>query len=219
MPRPAPIARPAQRLLVAALLLALAVAAGARALYKVVGPDGSVTYTDRPPADASAPRHHARPPRRRHRGGRRRPLPAELRAGDAALPGHAVHRRRLRALRRRARQLLQQRGVPYTETPWSTSEDDAAALERTVGARTVPALTIGAQALRGLAADRLERLPRRRRLPARVASAAQAGRPRRRRWSAAPARRAGRRRRRAGRRRPPGAGRPDRSRAAGGIRL
>jgi glutaredoxin len=47
------------------------------------------------------------------------------------------------------RQLLQQRGVPYAERR-VTTEDDAMALERAVGGRTVPALTIGAQPLRGL---------------------------------------------------------------------
>jgi glutaredoxin len=47
------------------------------------------------------------------------------------------------------RQLLQRRGVPYSERTVA-SDDDAAALERLVGGRSVPALTIGAQALRGL---------------------------------------------------------------------
>jgi glutaredoxin len=47
------------------------------------------------------------------------------------------------------RRLLQQRGVPYAERV-ITSADDAAALERTVGGRSVPALTIGTQPLRGL---------------------------------------------------------------------
>jgi hypothetical protein len=42
--------------------------------------------------------------------------------------------------------------VPYTEKSVG-NEDDAAALERTVGARSVPALTIGSQALRGLSSD------------------------------------------------------------------
>jgi hypothetical protein len=45
MRRPCPAA--------AALLLALTVLPAA-AQYKVVGPDGRVTYTDRPPADAAA---------------------------------------------------------------------------------------------------------------------------------------------------------------------
>jgi hypothetical protein len=38
--------------------------------------------------------------------------------------------------------------VPYTERR-IVSNDDVAALERTVGGRTVPSLTVGGQALRG----------------------------------------------------------------------
>jgi hypothetical protein len=48
--------------------------------------------------------------------------------------------------------LLQQRGVPFSERR-ITSEDDAAALERAVGGRTVPALMVGTQPLRGLSQD------------------------------------------------------------------
>ena len=39
--------------------------------------------------------------------------------------------------------------MPFTEK-LIVSEDDAAALERSLGSRTVPSLTIGTQALRGL---------------------------------------------------------------------
>ena len=39
--------------------------------------------------------------------------------------------------------------MPYTERK-IVSDDDANALERAVGARTIPALTVGSQALRGL---------------------------------------------------------------------
>jgi glutaredoxin len=46
------------------------------------------------------------------------------------------------------RQWLQQRGIPSVERR-ITTEDDAVALERAVGGRTVPALTIGTQPLRG----------------------------------------------------------------------
>jgi glutaredoxin len=46
------------------------------------------------------------------------------------------------------RRLLLARGVPYTERRL-VSEEDAVALERLMGARTVPGLTIGNQPLRG----------------------------------------------------------------------
>jgi glutaredoxin len=47
-----------------------------------------------------------------------------------------------------ARKFLQQRGVPYSEKAVVT-EEDAAALVRLVGARTLPAMSVGAQPVRG----------------------------------------------------------------------
>jgi glutaredoxin len=123
----------------------------AAAQYKVVAPDGHVTYTDRPPADASLKVTPL---------GAARALPAD--SGGTVLPVE------LRRLSERfpvtlftsadcnpcetGRQLLQQRGVPYTERVVASS-DDVAALERTVGGRTVPSLTVGGQALRGYSQD------------------------------------------------------------------
>jgi glutaredoxin len=46
------------------------------------------------------------------------------------------------------RQMLQQRGVPFVERTIAT-EEDLAALDRLSGGRTIPALTVGAQPLRG----------------------------------------------------------------------
>lgn len=132
------------RAMVAALLLAPAWPA--LALYKVVQPDGSVTYTDRPPATGSG---------RIITLGRG----AAVVAPDVAMPlelRQAAQRYPVTLFTSpdcapcdNGRRLLQQRGVPYSERSVS-SEEDAVALERTVGGRTVPALTIGTQALRGL---------------------------------------------------------------------
>lgn len=128
-----------------ALLLACMPAA---AQFKVVGPDGRVTYTDRPPADAGNARITPL-----NRPGGRAPQP-----GDLALPFE------LRGVAQRhpvtlytgvdctpcdsARRFLRARGVPYAERR-VTTQDDADALERLVGGRTVPSLSIGSQALRG----------------------------------------------------------------------
>jgi glutaredoxin len=120
----------------------------AAALYKVVGPDGRVTYTDRPPSDSSAristlgsegtvtevPAANALPANLRQATAR---FPVTLYMADDCPPCDE------------ARALLQQRGVPFTEKR-VLSDDDAAALERAVGVRTVPALMVGAQVLRGL---------------------------------------------------------------------
>ena len=132
----------------AALLLAGAGPAAAQ--YKVVGPDGRVTYTDRPPADGSV---------RVTEIGRRAPvaepatgsaLPADLQRTAARFPVTLFTAENCPPCDS-GRDLLKQRGVPYTERQ-IVSNDDVAALERTIGGRTVPSLTVGGQALRGFSA-------------------------------------------------------------------
>jgi glutaredoxin len=135
---------PLQRLFIAALLLG---AVGpALALYKVVGPDGSVTYTDRPPAAANSKITSL------GRNGESAVvdagLPFDLRQVAAKYPV-TLYTSVDCSPCDSGRQFLQQRGVPFNEKR-IVSEDDAAALERTVGGRTLPALTVGSQALRGL---------------------------------------------------------------------
>lgn len=123
----------------------------ALALFKVVAPDGSVTYTDRPPAGGSA---------RITTLGRN----AEAAGSEAA----AALPLELRQIAQRqpvvlytapecgpcdaGRALLTQRGVPYSERR-VLDGNDTAALERLAGGRTVPVLTIGAQPLRGFSSD------------------------------------------------------------------
>jgi glutaredoxin len=118
----------------------------ALALYKVVQPDGSVTYTDRPPLAGSGRiitlGRNAAP------AAPEAVFPLELRQPAQRYPV-TLYTSPDCAPCDSGRRLLQQRGVPYSERVVTTAED-AAALERTVGGRTVPALTIGAQALRGL---------------------------------------------------------------------
>lgn len=131
----------------AAALFALLATPSAMAQYKVVAPDGSVSYTDRPPIASNA--------RIVNLG----------RPGAAVVPADIGLPADLRTIAQRhpvtlytsadcapcdaGRRLLQLRGVPYAEKR-VTTDDDAAALERLVGGRTVPSLTIGAQPLRGL---------------------------------------------------------------------
>jgi glutaredoxin len=126
-----------------AAVAGLAVATPAWALYKVVAPDGTVTYTDRPPAAASV---------------RVAPLRAGEPAPAAALPAD------LAAVARRfpvtlvvaadcapcdeARTWLRARGVPYAERSVS-SEADTAALRRLSGATDLPVAMIGRQVVRG----------------------------------------------------------------------
>ena len=118
------------------------------AQYKVVRPDGSVTYTDRPPAEANVrvtPIGRNAPPSTNTSTDTG--LPIELRQAMARYPV-TLYTANDCAPCDAGRKLLQQRGVPYNERRIS-SEEDALALDRAVGGRTVPALTVGAQPLRG----------------------------------------------------------------------
>lgn len=127
-------------------LILLACALPALALYKVVQPDGSVTYTDRPPVETGPSRIT---PMTRS-GGSASPdsgLPLELRQASARYPVILYSADDCPPCDN-GRRLLQQRGVPYTEKRIVT-EEDAAALDRLVGGRSVPALSIGQQPLRG----------------------------------------------------------------------
>ena len=123
----------------------------ALALYKVVGPDGKVTYTDRAPSDTGSkvvPFTSGGTPDKVPDIG----LPIELRQVVAKYPVTLFTATDCPPCDA-ARSLLQQRGVPYTEKRVS-SEEDIQALERLIGGRSVPGATIGPQALRGLnAAD------------------------------------------------------------------
>jgi len=130
-------------LLLAALL---ATALPASAQYKVIGSDGSVTYTDRPPTASNV-----KVTPMRQKGGpaaAEAELPFDLRQVTTRFPVTLYTAADCTPCET-GRQFLQQRGVPFTERR-IVSEEDATALERTVGGRTVPALTVGAQALRGL---------------------------------------------------------------------
>ena len=135
--------------LVPALALACFALPG-HALYKVVGPDGTVTYTDRPPPAAT---------------GRPAPVGArtEAPAGDAPLANLPLELRQVStrypvtlytgadcAPCETGRRLLSARGVPFAERRVS-SEEDAEALNRLTGGRSIPTLMIGTQALRGFA--------------------------------------------------------------------
>ena len=137
-----------------ALLVSLLAATPAQAQYKVVGPDGKITYTDRPAAVPGAQVQPLRPSGSSGTsgtaGGNPAPpaaLPAELRPLVARFPVR-LYTSADCAPCEAGRKLLQQRGVPFNERSVS-SDDDIAALARLTGGRSVPALTIGGQALRG----------------------------------------------------------------------
>jgi glutaredoxin len=134
------------------------------AQYKITQPDGSVVYTDRPPADTrsrvtSVGTNAARAARTAASG----PQLGTPALADAAQLATGLPQE-LRALVQRypvtlltaadcapcdsGRRLLQQRGVPHAERVVSTAEDTEA-LQKLLATKTVPALMLGSQPVRG----------------------------------------------------------------------
>ncbi|MFT3717713.1 glutaredoxin family protein [Pseudorhodoferax sp.] len=130
----------------AVLLLAAGAASGQVVIYRQVGTDGRVTFSDRPLGEHSTPVNTSASP-----GAADAPtLPLALRqlaerypvtlyAGPDCGPCDA------------ARQLLTARGVPFSERTVQTGED-VEALQRLAGEASLPVATIGAQRLRGFSA-------------------------------------------------------------------
>ncbi|MBX3606533.1 MAG: glutaredoxin family protein [Piscinibacter sp.] len=132
-------------------LLALAAAAGpAAAQYKVIGPDGKVTYTDRQPSarEGKVSELGARP----ELPAAETPLPAELRQAASRYPVTLYTTSSACEPCDAGRALLRQRGVPFRER-LVVSNEDGEALQRLSGGRDAPTLTIGAQVVRGLSSD------------------------------------------------------------------
>jgi glutaredoxin len=122
----------------------------AHAQYKVIGSDGKVTYTDRAPSPsegrvtalgARAAADAVEPD-----------LPYELRQAATKYPVTLYTTTGVCDACSAGRQLLRQRGIPFTERQAVTSED-VDALEKLSGGRDAPTLTIGSQVVRGLAHD------------------------------------------------------------------
>lgn len=124
----------------------LSPAAQAQAVYRILGPDGKVTFSDKPPSSDSQARGtsaNAAPAAAGASAG----LPYELRqvadkypvtlyTGDKCGPCIA------------AVSLLTSRGVPFTEKTVTTAEDTEA-LQRLSGDNSLPFITIGGQQLKG----------------------------------------------------------------------
>lgn len=152
---------------------ALAAALPAVAQYKVVGPDGKVTYTDRPPTE-----QQGKATSMRLESGAGTPvaaLPPELRQVVQRFPV-VLYTAPDCAPCDSARTMLRQRGIPLSERIVG-SNDDLPLLERATGGRAVPAITIGNQGTNGYAAGEWNNLldlagyPKESRLPRNYASA------------------------------------------------
>ena len=136
--------------LAALLLLLLLLVGTASAQYKVVGPDGRITYTDRPPAAAAT----RLPGTARAAGAAAEPvsadLPFDLRQAMARYPATLYTAPNCGPCDS-ARGLLRQRGVPVREFSLVRAED-LAELQRREGTLELPLLRLGAQRLQGFEA-------------------------------------------------------------------
>lgn len=133
------------------LATGLVISLPGHALYKVVGADGKVTYTDRIPSEGKV----------MPVGGQvtsavaastDSAMPAELRQATGRYPVTLYTTTGACEPCDSARQLLRKRGVPYAEKVVQSAEDTEA-LQRLSGGRDAPTLTIGAQVLRGLVGE------------------------------------------------------------------
>ncbi|MDO9313029.1 MAG: glutaredoxin family protein [Burkholderiaceae bacterium] len=133
----------------AATLLSLSGLPASAQQYKVIGADGKVTYTDRPPITLGD-----RISQFKSRGSPLNPeaaLPADLRQAAQRYPVTLYVTANCPPCDS-ARQFLRQRGIPHVEKSLITAEDGEA-LARLTGGRDAPAVTIGAQVVRGMSAE------------------------------------------------------------------
>ena len=140
--------KPSSRHLLALLLMTLA-CAGAQAqggVYRNVGPDGKVTFSDRPPADAQASAA-ARVGSTNSPVASGAALPYELKQIATRFPV-TIYTGSDCAPCSSLRTMLSSRGVPFTERTVASNED-IAALERLSSSSSLPFGTIGGQQLTG----------------------------------------------------------------------
>ena len=134
---------PALLSIVAASLLLAAPAA--HALVKVVGPDGKVTYTDRPPSSSEG---KVMPVNRETGRATDTALPFALRQVATRFPVTLYTASTCGDACALGRNLLAKRGVPFTERI-AESDEEREAWPRLVGGSEAPVLKVGEQTLRG----------------------------------------------------------------------
>ena len=118
----------------------------AQPVYKIVGPDGKVTFSDKPPP--SADKGKVTTPGAAAAGGSgNADLPYELRQVANKYPV-TLYTSATCGPCDSGRSLLKSRGIPFTERTISTPEDQQA-LERLAGDSNLPYATIGSQRLKG----------------------------------------------------------------------
>lgn len=134
----------------ASLLLALTASlVQAQGIYRIVGPDGRVTFSDKPPAASDKATALSADGRSETQAASELPYelrqlarryPVTLYSGENCGPCDS------------GRALLNNRGIPFTERTVSTPQD-ADALQKLNGDASIPVLAIGGQRLKGFMAS------------------------------------------------------------------
>jgi glutaredoxin len=134
-------------LLTAIALLAIGLNAQAQQIFRIVGPDGKVTFSDKPPPDDTKAKVTAASVGAESGSGGAS-LPFELRQPTSKYPVTLYSSADCGPCDT-GRVLLKSRGIPYSEKSISSNED-VEALKRIAGDASLPFLTIGGQKIKGL---------------------------------------------------------------------
>ena len=136
-------ARPTRLARLAAVAMLLGgVTVGALAQYKIVGPDGKITYTDKPPTAQDI-----RPSKGGDAPSGNAGVPFETRQAMGKYPVTLYATKSCSGCDS-ARQALRARGVPFNEYSVTTSSDFTEFQSR-IGGTTFPVVVIGNQTLKG----------------------------------------------------------------------
>ncbi|NMM84647.1 NrdH-redoxin [Rhodococcus sp. SRB_17] len=141
-----PLPRPFLALATLLCTLAWAGPGQAQPVYRIVGPDGKVTFSDRAPGNDAEPARAGRAGAAPE-AGQATALPYELRQIATRFPVTLYTGADCTPCAS-ARNLLVQRGVPFTERTVASNED-IDALQRLSGGSSLPFGTIGGQQLTG----------------------------------------------------------------------
>ncbi len=145
------LADPTQFLSLGFLFMALLVCTDGQAMYKVVGPDGQISYTDRPPVPTVDKVVPLPPLTSSGIGTPLANLPIAVR--DAANRYPVVLYTALDCTAcDKGRTLLMQRGIPFAERQIISAKDNESFQKKT-GGRETPVLMIGTQVSRGYDPD------------------------------------------------------------------
>jgi glutaredoxin len=121
--------------------------ANAQQIFRIVGPDGRITFSDKAPLETTARAANPSALPTPVAGANNSSLPYELRQAAARYPVTLYTGPNCTPCGS-GRAFLSGRGIPFTEKT-VTSNEDIEALRRIAGAPSLPFLTIGGQQLKG----------------------------------------------------------------------